>query len=431
MNLLGDRLREARRARGLTQEQLGRGLASKGFICQVERNRAMPSLAKLRLLADRLGLPVGYFTGSKSADELVYLRKSAELAVRANEPANALGLVDEALALTPSANDRADLFRVRGTALDALGRLDEALAAHQTAAAVAPPDDPELNAAIYVEVGTVLLQREQFNGAVEANLRALQWMDRSKHSDPALRARLLTNLGRTSYSLGQLAAADGYFQQALVAATDAENVFRIASAHMSLGVSARAVGDLERAIAHCNRALELHGRIRQERTANRVLNNLGDVHYAAGRKSEARRIQLRCLERARELKDDFEIGVSAGALASYAMERNDIDESLRLAIESQAAAQRSGDHLHQAYSVAIEGWAAERSGRRALADRKFRAAFQSLAERHAAGKLAEVAAMYADVLRGRGQVDLAFAFMRMAAERDFASLAPLLKKTRR
>jgi hypothetical protein len=55
----------------------------------------------------------------------------------------------------------------------------------------------------------------------------------------------------------------------------------------------------------------------------------------------------------------------------------------------------------------------------------------SLAGRNAAGKLAEVCSMYADVLRQRGQVDRAFAFMRMAAERDFASLPRLIRQSTR
>jgi hypothetical protein len=50
-----------------------------------------------------------------------------------------------------------------------------------------------------------------------------------------------------------------------------------------------------------------------------------------------------------------------------------------------------------------------------------------LAERDAAGKLSEVCTMYADILRHRGQDDRAFAFMRMAAERDFSKLATLLR----
>jgi tetratricopeptide (TPR) repeat protein len=320
MNSVGDRLREARLARGLTQEQLARGVATKGFISQIERNRTTPSLPKLSVMAERLGLPLGYFTGDKSPHELTYLRKSAELAVKAKEPKRALNLVNEGLSLPGTANERAELHRIRGLAFEELGRLRDALTSLKTAVATAPPDDPELTAAIFADIGFVRQQQEQFNAATEANLRALGWLDRSKHADPALRARILTNLGRSSYSLGQLESADEYFQRALNAATDAESLFRIANAHMALGVSARAVGDLARAVEHCNRAQQLHSRIGQHRDANRVLNNLGDVHYAAGRKRLAAELQQRCLLRAREMRDDFEIGVAAGTLARYALD---------------------------------------------------------------------------------------------------------------
>lgn len=428
MNSVGTRLRQARIARGLTQEQLARGLATKGFISQVERDHATPSLAKLRLIADRLGLPLGHFTDEQSMVALTYLRKAAELAVKAKEPGRALQLADEGLALALTANERADLFRIKGRAFDDLRQLEEAVHAHQTAAAAAPPDDPELNAAIYCEMGTVLQQQEQFNAAIEAGLRALKWLEGARHADPALRARLFTNLGRSAYGLGQLKRADQYFQQALDAASDAESLSRIANAHMALGVSARAVGDLERAIDHCNRALELHRRLGHQQIANRVLNNMADVHYAAGRRTEARRVQQQCLDRGRETQDQFIIGVAAGELARYALDSGNVQAALKLARESQRAAGADGDHLHQAYAAAIEAQAADRLGRRIVADRQFRTALAILLEKDAAGRLAEVCALYGDVLRRRGAVDRAFAFMRMAAERDFSKLPGLLKR---
>ncbi len=422
MNLLGERIRAARVARGLTQQALAQGVATKGFICQVERNRATPSLPKLRILAERLGLPISDLTGERPPEELTYLRKSAELAVKAGEPARALGLVDEGLALHPTANERADLFRLRGTAYDALDDLPNALTAHQMAAATAPADDPELNAAIYTEIGTVLQAQEQFNAAIEASLRSLQWLDRCKHAEPGLRARVLTNLGRSSYSLGQIGAAMDYFERSLHAATDAESLLRIANAHMNLGVAARATGDLDRAIEHCNRALELYRRIGHDRTANRVLNNIGDVHFAAGRTQEATDLQSRCLQRALELHDDLEVGRSAVELARYAVVRGDLEAAIEFARESQSAAERANDHLHLARALAFEGQALDRQGHHRRADRCFQRAIAMLIERQASGKLAEVGAAYADVLRGRGELDRAFALMRLMADRDFAKL---------
>src|SRR5438552_2348859 len=311
MNSVGERLREARLAKGLTQEQLARGLATKGFISQVERNRATPSLPKLRVLAERLGQPLSFFVTDRPPQLLTLLRKSAQLAVRAEDPAGALDILAEASDLPATANERADLQRLRGVALSELRRNRDALSTLQDAAATAP-----------------------------------------------------------------------------------------------------------------------FARIRHERTANRIINKRGDVHYAAGRKREAAELQRRCLQRARELKDDFEIGVAAGALARYALEEGKSETAVVLARESQQAAGRSGDHLHQAVAAAVEGAAADRLGRRRVANQRFTQALQILFDRSAAVELAEVCTMYADILRWRGQDDRAFAFMRMAAERDFGKLASLLKAGR-
>src|ERR1700682_535466 len=99
-----------------------------------------------------------------------------------------------------------------------------------------------------------------------------------------------------------------------------------------------------------------------------------------------------------------------------------------LARESQQAAGRSGDHIHQAVASAVEGAAADRLGRRRGANQRFTAALEMLAERHAAHEFAGGCTMDADILRRRGEDARASSFMRMAAERDFSKLPGLLRR---
>jgi len=58
---LGRLIREARKARGMTQAALAGDDFTASFISQVERGLTTPSLKSLRIIASRLGLPVRYF----------------------------------------------------------------------------------------------------------------------------------------------------------------------------------------------------------------------------------------------------------------------------------------------------------------------------------------------------------------------------------
>jgi tetratricopeptide (TPR) repeat protein len=114
--------------------------------------------------------------------------------------------------------------------------------------------------------------------------------------------------------------------------------------------------------------------------------------------------------------------VSAGELARYALVQGDLNAVIQFARESQSAAGRANDHLHLALALAFEGQALDRQGHHRRADRCFQRAVTMLIERQAAGKLAEVGAAYADVLRARGELDRAFTLMRLMADRDFSKL---------
>ena len=58
---LGQRLRQARQAAGLSQRQLCGETITRNMLSQIENGTARPSMDTLRFLAERLGKPVSYF----------------------------------------------------------------------------------------------------------------------------------------------------------------------------------------------------------------------------------------------------------------------------------------------------------------------------------------------------------------------------------
>src|SRR5215831_8335805 len=64
---LGERLRAARYAANMTQEQLAAPTYSKSYISAVERSKMTPSIPALRLLAERLRVSLGYLLGEEPA----------------------------------------------------------------------------------------------------------------------------------------------------------------------------------------------------------------------------------------------------------------------------------------------------------------------------------------------------------------------------
>src|SRR5689334_4036093 len=98
---VGDRVRELRRQRGLTQAELGAERFSKEYVSQVELGKTRPSAAALEWFGERLGVDPLELAGESSgavraACEAAVAR--AEAAVEAHRYAEAVDALDAARA---------------------------------------------------------------------------------------------------------------------------------------------------------------------------------------------------------------------------------------------------------------------------------------------------------------------------------------------
>ena len=70
---IGERIKEIRTERGLTQEELAdRAELSKGFISQMERNLTSPSIATLEDMLLALGTNIGDFFATEESSQIVF-----------------------------------------------------------------------------------------------------------------------------------------------------------------------------------------------------------------------------------------------------------------------------------------------------------------------------------------------------------------------
>lgn len=136
---LGQRIRQARIERGMTQKELVGDQITRNMLSKIENDSAVPSVKTLHFLAMRLGYPAGYFlAGSQysdgtSPDGLDSMRA----AFRAEQYAECLRLLDEAA--ISGTTDEGYLLRVRCNA--ALARA--ALASGDLAAAKEYADEAD------------------------------------------------------------------------------------------------------------------------------------------------------------------------------------------------------------------------------------------------------------------------------------------------
>lgn len=76
---IGDKVKQLRKAKGLTQTDLAGGHMTKSMLSQIENGRALPSMNTLQFLAGRLGTDAGYFLEGDSEAELTPLVREIEL----------------------------------------------------------------------------------------------------------------------------------------------------------------------------------------------------------------------------------------------------------------------------------------------------------------------------------------------------------------
>lgn len=375
---LGQRLRQARQERGLTQEALAKPDLTKGFISLLEHDRAKPSVQTLERLAQRLGKPISYFLGDSEAPvaqrilDVLGSRGRAELARRRYEAAlgvftemrqvamvqrnsrmetHAILGVGEALVglrrlkdARTHLQDALDRGRADGDtlvecrALHGLatvehrhGRFTRAVALYRAALNVAGTlggTEGLLHGEIWLYLGTVLGRMGRMEEALEAYTQARQIFEEVSH--PERVGEALLGLGNILSSSGEHDAALLQYERARVLFEQYEDLQMTAYVRNNLGMLLMQLGRAQDALEHFSVSLAIKQRLRDAVGESRTLTELARCYFICGERNVAKEFAEQAVARSREAGAPDEEARAQIVLGSIAAESGDFKTAQRL-----------------------------------------------------------------------------------------------------
>jgi tetratricopeptide (TPR) repeat protein len=408
---IGGRIRQARRAAGLTQSALAGDRYTKAYISALESGLSKPSMAALDYLAPRLGTTAAELLTDPAA---AWSRLGADLLLAAGQWLEALdahrGLLDGEV----ERGARAELQVAIAECLCRLNRPSEA---------IRPASDA---AAAFAELGRhadrsraeywLASAHNQQDNPDEARslLRAI--IDRQRaggEADPDFTTRILISLAMIETYQRNTGAALSYLEEAQAAASGLDDRRR-GTFLATVAEARRAAGDHEGAIRAGLQALALLRSAEASLEIGLIANHLALTYLAAGNHQRARAFAEEARAAASSRGDARQVAMLADTQALIALEAGDAEESLRLATEGVELAEGIDHQKGLLDALVTKARALARLGRHEEALGVFERAAGIAASVAPPSRRREILSAWADSLAELGRHDEAYSLARQA-----------------
>jgi tetratricopeptide (TPR) repeat protein len=406
---LGEKVRRARRDRGLTQRALAGEDLSESFISMLEHDKVRPSLDSLRLLAGRLSVPLSHLLDAdypparqmslkiNLGGALLRQHRHTE-AAEAYQSAERLGGVD-----TPPEM----MFRIQvglGQALTGLRQFDLAEQhldrARELAGALGRPD---LIARVASATGFLSLRKRDFPAARDAFTRALSAARSASPPDTELEGSVLANLGRTYSDLGLPVQALECFKAALDRLEPLGDLMSLGALHFNLGVAYERQQSFDLARTHLEKAAVLFETQENLQALGTVKRSIGILLLNRGQSEEGVAALRQSLVLASWLADDAGRAQTLTELARAGFLRGDLEAARTQAEEAIRLAVRLQDPAEAARAEAVMAAVCHREGKLDEAAHRYAYALHEFERLGAADEVARVSRDYAFLLLERGE----------------------------
>jgi tetratricopeptide (TPR) repeat protein len=382
---------------------------SESFLSMLEHDKVRPSLATLRVIAGRLGVPVAELleTDPTPIRQVALKLDLGGALLRQHRHTEAMEVFQEAEGLAGSEAPADTLFRIHvglGQALTGLRQFELAerhLERSRVLAGVL--GRPDLVARVASATGFLSLRKRDFPAARDAFTRALSAARNVAPVDTEFEGHVLANLGRTYSELGLPAQALDCFQASLDRLEPLGDLMSLGAVHFNLGVAYERQRSFDLAQTHLEKAAVLFEAQENLHALGTVKRSIGILLLNHGRPVDGAAVLQQSLALANRLADDMGRAQTLTELARASLMGGDpeaaraqADEAIRLAVKVQ-------DPAEAARAESVMAAICHKQGRLDEAAHRYAYALHEFERLQAAGEVAKVSRDYAFLLMERGE----------------------------
>ncbi|TCP57778.1 tetratricopeptide repeat protein [Tumebacillus sp. BK434] len=268
MNTLGDKIRELRLRKGITQIELAAGLCTPSMISQVESNRARPSYKMLYGLALKLETPLENLLKDVELDlEQASQFKMALSMTKAKAYGAALPLLERLAesALTKVSPSKVE-FELAKCYMETGEYEKSSLLFNKMADAASLRQEQDLVAQVLLQLADLSNRKKEYQIAKHHGYKALDAMRSLDAHDPFLYAQILTQLAEIHENIGEVKIASDLYETALEISEGLHNLKEKAKTYLGLAESFYRQNDFEKAAEYAERSSSAIGELSDQHT---------------------------------------------------------------------------------------------------------------------------------------------------------------------
>src|SRR3712207_2408273 len=331
---LGDRLRQLRINRGMTQTELAGDRFSKEYVSQIERGKTRPTSETVGWLAARLGVDETFLESGVSSgalartDSLIARAEAAVESQRYDEGLEALKEIAQAdLAAAPDLEFRARLAEAWAHMYTGQVRKSLTLIDRARVLAESPSFSDVERAEVLYRLGCCRVKLSSISTAVTLYTQALELAERSGLPCDRLRAHILEWRSRCYQRQRDWEAAREDVDRALELADGLNDRHTMAHVYFQASLVAERQGRWVLARSYAERAKGIYEDLNDQTNAGNLLNNLGGLTFLLGRPDEAITYLKDAFRVALEIGNDLNAAYAVSSMAQVHLRTGEIEKA--------------------------------------------------------------------------------------------------------